>query len=261
MGVRGVEPDFVFIDGSDVRLLFTVGKVAANSRMEWRLVCWREIMKRFKPKFSMTALAVACAFFVGCSEDSPVEVSKDTNAYRSPTTAENTLFNFVKAYNEMNVDRYESVLDEKFSFLFSVTSVEYPNKWNIEDELNATRHMFGGADSGDSRYGKVIDVDVRLVFDEDSWRDISVAGGEGEEERRATVHYIYEVTVEPDITFINGSDMKAEFTLRKHKDGAWKIVRWDDLGFGCKGQQVRTPGYESCEWNWGQVKALYLFED
>jgi len=199
---------------------------------------------------------------LSCSEDEPVAVkTKNTNGYRAATTAENVMFNFVKAYNGMDADHYEALFASDYHFRFDVTAVGYPSVWDVKDEMTATRHMFGGAVSGDSRFGKVLGVKITLLFDENSWTDVPAAlRSDGEECRRATVSYQYEINVEPDWTFVNGDEMDAEFTLRKASDGSWKIVEWDDKGFGCGGDR-RMAATTSCEWNWGQVKSLYLYDD
>ena len=170
-------------------------------------------------------LCLSCLFGTGTGDgDQPDQ-----------TTVLGTLNSFVDVWNSGDVEVYEDLLDEDFTFHFDPADAEdddIPDEWYYDDEVGAYTDIFAALGEGNVA----------------AWLDLSGVSEPGGDEDTCTVNGVPYL-----VLFIQGNDSyRAEahldMTLAK-SGGQWFITEWWDR------VSWRLPGI--WETTWGAVKAIY----
>ena len=113
---------------------------------------------------SLTLIVLSILLAFGCSQDSAKPPDDPPAGYSEATTINQLLENFQRAYEEMNFEEYELLLDTEFVFVFDPRDVGPDKPWQnstwvkVEDLISAA-NMFGGEPSIDGRVVNSSDLD------------------------------------------------------------------------------------------------------
>ena len=185
----------------------------------------------------------SCIFDAEKVKDPPI---KQTAAFRDLTERDDVFFNLQLAYNQMNIDEYNKLLDGPFIFNFSAADVQSGNvdvaQWDRVAEIDATRNIFN---LGELPPGvdPISDISLELFFTDsrvdttagDDWQPVTPPDpGQypGEVWYFQRIDYFLTV-VAGENTFTSGNPLKAQWTIRQVDDNGtmiWRIISWRDLG-------------------------------
>ena len=208
------------------------------------------------------ALMVAVVALVACGDDDPTgPVPNQPADFKNLTEKSHVLNNIEVAYNRRNIQRYEQLLDQDFTFFLSTGDVGggLPSQWDRSTDITANTNLFAVDPPDDIPRCKNIEMNVEWEDDSGNskvtWVEITTPGGE---KRYTTlVYYNFRFDVEPDMSYPNNPGAKVQFTMRNagtDEAPQWKLVEMRDLGD--PELVVRTSsGTESS--TWGGIKAMY----
>ena len=175
------------------------------------------------------------ALLVGLSCCTSTDGDGNGNDY-DQTTVLGTLNLFLEVWNNGDLDTYEGLLDEDFTFYFDPWDVQdhgLPESWDYEAEITAYTNLFDAVGAEN--------VDVQLDFS-------SVTEPEEGTETYKVEEIPYEVRVhveEEDVIYIARGNL--DMQLEKI-GGVWVITDWWDRV---------TYLLLASETTWGAIKALY----
>lgn len=205
----------------------------------------------FVKRITLVALALLCVALVACDGDPkrPRTTGGEQSNYKNLTEKWHVLHNLRQAYNDMDSQEFEKLLDaDNFEFFFYEGDVGgiVPASWGYAQEMAATQNLLGGAGGVDDN--PVLSVEV-ILFDIESvaWED-----GDDPADQKAIVVYDFFMDTSKNLQFITSGAPTCEFTVRQI-DGKWKLITWRDLGGGALARSA--TGTE--ETTWGVVKARY----
>lgn len=146
------------------------------------------------------------------------------------------LNNIEYSYVKRRADVYDELLDEQFVFFFSLGDVNdgQPEQWGRTDELAANTALFE-SNSVPTPTGPVCrSIRFDLIFDPNNiqWVERIPENAPDEIWYTTTLNYNFTFEMEPDQTFIPGSGLKGEFTVRDvGPDGSprWQLVEFREL--------------------------------
>ena len=194
-----------------------------------------------------------CVLLVGCSTSStgPEVVLPD---FRVRLTPDDVIYNFVLAYNRMDLDEYLDCLSEDFVFYPNEDDVTndptIPVFWYKDTEEDVHTHMFG--QEGDI---PVDSVSLTLMT-----TDVDTMPGADPGDPSDDV-IVYTVDVDLRVNLFGGLTLLAtapsEFRFRVDTDQVgpggqdlWEMFEWYDILEDARGEL-------SEESSWGGIKALY----
>ncbi len=211
----------------------------------------KESIQTMKNIAAIIALALIIPAFNSCifdAKQAPPTKEKKAPPFRDLTERDDVFFNLQLAYNQMNIDEYNKLLDDKFIFNFSPADLvgDPPNvdvaQWDRAAEIDATRNIFNlgvlppGVDP-------VSDITLELFFTDsrvdttegDDWQPVAPPDPQkypGEVWYFQRIDYFLSV-VAGENTFTSGGPLKTEYTIRQVDDNGtmiWRIISWRDLG-------------------------------
>lgn len=186
---------------------------------------------------AIMSLAVLPACFLS-PEDSKGKPEDPPPPFEDLTQKEHVLINLQRAYNQRVYNEYNKLLDADFVFFFDLGDVggnggTIPEQWTREAELNATANMFNPNYTGSPHPITAIDLTLdglsNLVWVPMQPQDPKFAG---ETWYFTTVPYNFNIQAQPDITYIQSGNPKAQYTVRSIDiDGTtyWRLVQWRDI--------------------------------
>ncbi len=195
----------------------------------------------------------------GCSQDSTKPPDDQPTGFPEATTIAQLLQNFIRAYEEMDYEEYELLLDEEFVFVFDPRDVGPGEPWQdstwvrVEDLISAG-NIFAGEPNID---GRVVD---RCALDfvagqpetspvNDEWQMVVLT---------AIDLALYTTEQQSGDQWILQTPGKYEAHLHlvqtEPEEGArvWKIIRWED-----KPPTKALPGPVTENSSWGAIKGLF----
>jgi len=186
----------------------------------------------------ITSLAVIFVGMFGACFLNPEEVTVDdpgpsgpTQKYEPLTERNSVLNNLELAYKERNINEYDRVLDENFTFFFAdgdVSNGNTPEQWSREAEVGATRNMF---DENFPGTNPIVRIELDLQFKNAVWVEITPDEAPTETWFTATVPYTFTIDALPDQTWITQGVPTAQYTVRPQgtTPETYKLVQWRDL--------------------------------
>jgi hypothetical protein len=183
---------------------------------------------------AMVATTASCIFDPDPPGDVPPPPSQK---FQNLTEKWHVLNNIELAYTKRNIQKYDQLLDENFTFFLSTGDVgnDLPAQWDRTVEITANTNLFVADPPGELPRCKDIEMDVQWEDSEGqpilAWIEITTPGGE--KWYTTTVFYDFRFEVEPDMTYINNGGAKAQFTIRNagtEDAPVWKLVEFRDLG-------------------------------
>lgn len=187
---------------------------------------------------ALIALTSSCIF------DPDEETPKDPvipDPWPALTEKEDVLYTLQRSYVERRIERYETILDDGFTFFLSDGDVNngLPVQWDRDVEVNANRNLFSRSRVGSFPLVKSIDMDVQFESGV-QWVPVIPASAPTETWYTTTAFYFFQITVEQegqteDLTYYPDANSKAQFTVRNvgtDDDPSWVLVEWRDLGAG-----------------------------
>ena len=190
----------------------------------------------------IATLAICLLVFNSCIFDpqtKPPGLEPPTSKpYKSLKQRDHVFFNLEKAYNEMQKDQYNRILDENFTFFFSQNDIDDPDtnvpiEWGRGREVTSATNMFSGFDPpGDEEPITDIDLDLTYTPGEDTWTRQPGSPGNhpGEDWFSKTVTYNMTIQLAGDDTFLS-QNFQANFLVRfaeVNGDSIWRIIVWRD---------------------------------
>lgn len=173
--------------------------------------------------------APGCIFSPDSDDNDPPPVDDD---YADATTPTILVDNFKIAYQTMDIDGYENMLDNRFQFIF--IEGEGPSAtFNKQEDVSSTRNMFSGEPhtNPDGQYSRGISsITVETLNILEQWDDVSAAHpyfGDIEGAKKA----LYEVRFV--LYHDNGTitvDSNQMFFAAPDGEGTWFMVGQQDLG-------------------------------
>lgn len=189
-------------------------------------------------RFTTIALALLFAgMMTSCIFDPKQEKKVDDGGgntgqkYEDLTEEWHVLNNLELAYNEMNIDRYQELFDQKnFVFHFSQGDIggEVPSQWGATEEVASATNMFTQAGGRDNN--PILSIELKLSYENLEWNDYELPDDfPNETLRRITgVVYDFSIVTANDLTYITSGAPRADFIVR-NVDGKWRLVKWYDL--------------------------------
>ena len=193
----------------------------------------------------LLVLAVA-AFSLSCGDDSvtPTGGGGNTYARKDLSHKSDVLNNIEFAYNKRNMDAYNELLDDNFTFFYTPSGAGTPIQWGRPDEVTTTAGLIAAADKMD------LTIDWKNGL---TWLE-QISGTETW--YSTTVFYHFTIKI-GDTTYIPDNGAKAQFTVRNAgtaDNPRWTLIEFRDLGAsGLHAMLVSSTEPTS----WGSVKALY----
>ncbi|MCX7020873.1 MAG: hypothetical protein NTW26_01105 [bacterium] len=151
-----------------------------------------------------------------------------------------TLNKFMDVWNSGDVDAYESLLTDDFTFYFDPRDVGYhdiPESWGLVDEMTAYNNLFDAVGAEN--------VQVQLDLD-----GVTEPEEGAETYKVENIEYdvlVFDENADPEPIMYLATGL-LDMELMK-VDGEWVIINWWDKA------SLRLPGVEEC--TWGEIKALY----
>jgi hypothetical protein len=192
-----------------------------------------------KRSFFILGVVILAMGVSSCFLD-PDEDTKDPpppdEPYGDLSVKEHVLRNIQKSYNDRNIQRYDELLDDNFTFFFATGDVggSIPDQWGRADELPATDGLFcrTGCNPG-LPLCRSIRMDLKYESGVVQWVDVIPEDFPNETWQTTTVFYEFTIEIEPDETFIAVPGARAQFTVRNIgtvDDPLYKLVEFRDLG-------------------------------
>ena len=205
----------------------------------------------FKNALALSILSLGMLAFNSCIFDAeqgtPPDGGTPPPAFKSLKNREDVLFNLKLAYNERNINQYNKLLDNNFTFFFSAVDVREGKvrdlSWPRSSELIAVGHMFDptfdpaphtNPDGSITDPGPIlrITVDMSFAAGENTWNPvIDEVVHPGEIWYEKTVDYRLVVKAGGNYIFQNSSPIQASFEIRfteAEGDSVYRIVAWRD---------------------------------
>ncbi|MFQ5511237.1 MAG: hypothetical protein ACE5EO_05255 [Candidatus Krumholzibacteriia bacterium] len=205
-------------------------------------------MRKLTPRKTLTlvALTLGALVFNSCifnAEEGTPPDKVPPPAFKSLKAREDVLHNLELAWNQQNINQYDKLLDDNFTFFFGAKDISLgkvtSTDWGRASELIATGHMFDrtfdpppGPSGTDP--GPIISIDISMDFPvgEEKWDPLSdpvVHPTETWYEK--TVDYTFTITAGGDFRFLTGKVLRASIVIRFAEasgDSIYRIVQWRD---------------------------------
>jgi hypothetical protein len=206
-------------------------------------------------------LCVLCVMILagGCTSDVTRPTQRhDLTLYLPQTSISNVLANMVRAYPDLDYDRYRDLFDPAFEFAFAPQDFDgpqiIPESWGLADEMQSAAHMFTRQANLDGYRVEEVHLSFTAGADVPSdlnpgWRtvvlsDINLrvisridAGGD---------RLIYDVSGDGAVLqFVRTAE-----TAPGSGQRIWKIIRWQDEPFALRDSAVAYT-------TWGIIKASW----
>ncbi len=194
-----------------------------------------------KKLLTLLVLPLAVVAFNSCifdaAEDSGPPVVDPPLPFKPLKERDDVLFNVRLAYVQRNVDEYNKLLDDNFTFFFSPQDV-IDNKvsaaqWGRLSELTSAGHMFDPTfdPAGDTEPIGSISLSLDFPPGEDSWNpQIDELVHPGEIWYEKTISYLL-VVIAGNTTFTNANPIDASFVIRFTEaggDSIYRLASWKD---------------------------------
>jgi hypothetical protein len=202
------------------------------------------------------AVVCAMAAFAACSHELTwIDrwLPPPTN-FLPRTSPANLLHNLKQAYKERDIEEYDSLLAQDFTFFLSEEDQQYPgmpDSWGHDEEIQIHTVMF------DQEYVQTLSLDYLVG-------NLTWDPGEGKQSV-AIQHvnlFLYGATpAHPtDVKEYRVPDSRSKFWFRKNgwlwpgtRDSVWTIVMWKDSPQGSSRDASRASPQ-----SWGAIKHLFL---
>lgn len=181
----------------------------------------------------LAALIAATAMSFACSSGGPTAPTHpQAPQLKNLAQKEDVLSNIELAYNQRQIQWYDGVLDQNFTFFLSPRDVGggLPDQWDRATEISLHMRFF------DKNYTALpcqsIKMDLKL--DAVQWTEITPQSAPTETWYSTTIYYNFKFEIAPN-TFINDTGTKATFTVRDAGPSGnyahhWQLVEMRDLG-------------------------------
>ena len=199
-------------------------------------------------------LLVGLVAFVACGDDDPVDNGDPSPEYANLSQKQHVLNNIELAYNRRNIEKYDELLDENFTFFLSAGDVGggLPAQWDRAVEVSANMHLF----TSDEGYPRCTDIEMDVQWEDGvTWAEVPAFGGETW--YTTTVFYSFEFKMDPNYTWLSNPGAKAQFTVRNagtEEAPRWQLVEMHDLG---DPELVAGTASGTQQITWGEIKAMY----
>jgi hypothetical protein len=193
-------------------------------------------MKSQLQRFGLVAvLVVATAMLFACSDGGPTSPPhSQTPQLKDLTQKEHVLDNIELAYNQRQVQWYNGLLDQNFTFFLSTHDVGggAPASWGRETEISVHTNLFDKNFVGPAPPCQSIKMDLNL--DALQWTEVSPESAPAETWYTTTVYYHFTFQIAPN-TFVSDNGTRATFTVRDAGPSGnyahhWQLVEMRDLG-------------------------------
>ena len=159
--------------------------------------------------------------------------------FQNLTQKWHVLSNIELAYTKRNLERYDQLLDNDFTFFLSAGDVggDVPESWDRTTEVQANTNLFS-IDQPPAPLKRVLTIDMDIHWEDDkgnpniTWIEFTPPNS-SETWCKTTVIYDFKIDVEGDLTYINNPGAQAQFTVRNagtEEAPVWKLVEFRDLG-------------------------------
>jgi hypothetical protein len=202
----------------------------------------------------IVVLVVATAFALSCGDDPTKPPVKTCQGLCPPvyqkkdlSKKSDVLNNVEYAYNKRNMQTYDELLDDNFTFFYGDAGM--PVQWGRSDEITTTSGLIAAA--------SIVDLSL-------DWKDADgnstvqwVTRTKGSETWYDTTVFYHFIIRIGDTTYIPNAGAKAQFTVRNagtDEKPVWKLVEFRDLG-GPSLLKATAAAVEPTLW--GKVKSLY----
>ncbi len=205
--------------------------------------------RRSGAKLTLLLSAVAL-LAIGCfdKESKPTNPSPGDPTYREATSIDNVLYNLKKSYVDMNINAYQAIPSDSFTFVFAPQDIGGPDNnpptWGRADELLSAAHLFSKTTPNKDGYIAVstslsFQVGPEIPNDIRNWTKVVLS------QIFLTVTSRQKDTSDPLDYLVQGDQANLWFA----KEGAdWKIIMWEDKPIGALATKSTT---------WGQIKGSF----
>ncbi len=206
----------------------------------------------------MTA-AFAVLTLAACEDDPTGSDLPPPPVFKNLTQRGDVLHNLQLSYNRRNLQKYDELLDNDFTFHLSAGDVGggIPSQWDRSVEVAVHTNLFDPTYNGTTPACESIEFDIDFE-DGVSWTEFDSPTIPSEKWYSTTVSYHFVFEMEGDIHRINNPGSAAEFTVRNagtEDAPQWRLVEVSDLGSDLL---VFSSAAATEQATWGGVKAMYL---
>jgi hypothetical protein len=216
-----------------------------------------------KPYLLILVFAVLC-FGVSCGDDDAVRHDPIIPPDPDLTEKWHVLYSMELAYTRRRLDRYDQLLDDNFTFYLADGDVAggLPPSWDRAVEMGVNTLLFM-KDPPPAPMPRCKSIKMDIKWEDAngnpavSWVEITSPGLPDETWYTATVFFNFQIDVEPDLTYINNTGAKAQFTVRNagtDEMPSWRLVELREIG---SGPPALTTARATEPSTLGQVKAIY----
>ncbi len=187
---------------------------------------------------AMVATAASCIF--DPKSDTPV-IPPNNQKFQNLSERWHVLNNVELAYTKRNLDKYDQLLDNDFTFFLSSGDVGggLPDSWDRNTEVQANTNLFS-TDQPPAPLKRCISIVMNVQWEDDqgkpnlAWIEFTPPNS-SETWYTTTVKYDFKIDVEGDLTYINNPGSQAQFTVRDAGPVGdlphhWQLVEFRDLG-------------------------------
>jgi len=203
-----------------------------------------DVMKRILSVALVAVSFVALSALNSCildpkkTPDKPDGGGGGNQTFKSLEVRDDVFNNLELAYNTRQINEYDRLLDDNFTFFFSPNDVSEGtvqfSQWDRAAEIGATRNMFDPTFSPPNR-DPISSIDLSITFPEGdgAWQVIPGTADNGhpnEDWYEKTMTYLLTVKA-GDTTFTSGTPLDASIVVRQvEADGKqiFRIVQWRD---------------------------------
>ena len=216
-----------------------------------------------KSMLVLIVLGAALAIVPACGDDDPTAPVRTPVPWPPVSGKWQVLRTMELAISRRNLQRYEELLDDNFTFYLANSDVlgGLPESWDREIEIHANANLFS-TEQPPAPMKHVLSLHMDIQWEDDrgkpnvAWIELTPPNS-SETWYTTTVFFNFQVDVEGDLTYISNPGTQAQFTVRNagtEEGPVWKLVEMRDLG-SSSGPATTSRSTEPA--TWGGIKAGY----